>query len=51
MTNIDDLRSLTEDDVTDALKGAYVGFPITSPAELLEAFQRLLDTKLGEEDS
>lgn len=44
----EDLRQTTEDDVNAALDGAYVSLPITTPAELLEAFNRILDVRLGE---
>lgn len=43
-----DLRQTTEDDVAEALKDAYVSLPIETTAQLLEAFQRILDVKLGE---
>lgn len=49
MTN-EALRQTTEDDVIAALEGAYVSLPIETPAELLEAFNRILDAKLGEAD-
>lgn len=50
MIKTEALRTTTEDDVIAALEGAYVGLPITTPAELLEAFNRILDAKLGEVD-
>ncbi len=37
------LRTITEDDITAALADAYVGLPITSAAEALELFNRVLD--------
>jgi len=48
MSTAESLRQTNEDDVTEALKGAYVSLPLTTAAEVLEAFNLLLDAKLGE---
>lgn len=48
MTELETLRTATEDDVTAALDGAYVSLPITTPAQLLEAFNLVIDQMLGE---
>jgi len=37
------VRSATEEDVEVALKDACVSFPITSPHELIEAYNLILD--------
>lgn len=47
---IGELRDTTEDHVIAALDDAYVKFPIKTPAELLEAFNLILDVRLGEVD-
>ena len=47
MDTIDNLRTATEDDVNEALEGAYVKLPIENTADLLEAYNRILDLKLG----
>lgn len=47
MDTIDHLRAATEDDVREALDGAYVTLPIENAADLLEAYNRILDLKLG----
>lgn len=44
----ENLRQTTEADVAEALKDAYVSLPITDTAALLEAFNRILDVRLGE---
>ena len=49
MTTTETLRQTTEDDVTEALKGAYVSLPLTTAAEVLEAFNLILDAKMGED--
>lgn len=48
MTELETLRSASEDDVIAALTDAHVGLPITTPAALLEAFNLIIDIKLGE---
>lgn len=42
------LRFINEDDITSALDGSYVQLPLTTPAQVLEAVQRLIDLKCGE---
>lgn len=42
------LRRLTEDDVIRALDGAYVTLPLTDPAAVVEAVQRIVDLLYGE---
>ncbi|RZI61361.1 MAG: hypothetical protein EOP94_00735 [Zymomonas sp.] len=37
------VRSATQEDVEVALKDACVTFPITNPADLIEAYNRILD--------
>lgn len=44
------LRAATEDDVSRALEGAYIAPPLTTPAEMLELFNRMLDVMAGERD-
>ena len=44
------LRKATEDDVLKALDGAYIEPPLSKPDELLEFFNRMLDTLAGEDD-
>ena len=46
--NIDQLRAATEDTVALALDRAYVALPLTTPAEALEFFNRMLDVLTGE---
>ncbi|EJL23694.1 hypothetical protein [Novosphingobium sp. AP12] len=48
MTELESLRCATEDEVIAALEGAYVSLPITTPAALLEAFNLIIDQKLGQ---
>lgn len=48
MTPIEHLRQTTEDDVAEALKSAYVQLPIEDTAALLEAFNLIIDHKLGD---
>lgn len=48
MTNLEALRTATEDDVTRALDGSYVSLPITNQAAALEFFNRMVDVMLGE---
>lgn len=45
-------RYATEEDVTEALaqEGLYVRLPITTAADLTEAFNRILDHLQGEQD-
>lgn len=43
----ENLRQITEDDVAEALKGAYISLPLTDTAQVLEAFNLILDMKLG----
>lgn len=47
MDTIDHLRTATEDDVVKAMVGAGVEFPLQNPADLLEAYNRILDLMLG----
>lgn len=48
MTDLETLRTATEHDVARALDGAYVSLPLTDAAQVLEAFNRILDLKLGQ---
>jgi hypothetical protein len=48
MTELERLRSASEDDVLAAIEDAYVSLPITTPAQLLEAFNLVIDQMLGE---
>lgn len=48
---LDRLRNATEDDVIAALDGAYVAFPLTDPAQVLETLQKLIDHLCGEVES
>jgi len=45
------LRDSTEDDVALALDRAMIDLPLTTPAELLELFNRMLDVRTGEDDA
>lgn len=47
---IEALRAATEDDVAEALHGAWVKLPITTPAQGLELFNAVLDVLTGERD-
>lgn len=48
MTDIERLRTASEDDVERALEGAYVSLPLTDRAAALEFFNLMLDTMLGQ---
>ncbi|TDW65396.1 hypothetical protein EDF57_103580 [Novosphingobium sp. PhB55] len=48
MTEIERLRMATEDDVQRALEGASFGAWPQDPAALLEFFNLMLDTKIGQ---
>lgn len=45
------LRSADEDDAIAALVNAYVALPLTTPAELIEAYNLILDRKLPATES
>ncbi len=45
--SLDRIRDATEDDVTASLLGATVALPLITPAEVLEAVQRLVDHLYG----
>ncbi|WP_232493351.1 hypothetical protein [Novosphingobium kaempferiae] len=47
MDIIDDLRAATEGDVSEALERADTRLPIESVVDLLEAYNRILDQRLG----
>lgn len=47
MDTIDHLRTATEVDVIKALEVADVALPITTPTDLVEAYNRVLDQMLG----
>lgn len=49
--DLETLRAATEDDVEFALTDAYVSLPIATPADLLEAFNCMLDHLTGERDA
>lgn len=42
------LRSMTEHDVLQALDGAYITLPVTTPVEAVELLNILLDHATGE---
>lgn len=46
--SLDRIRDATEDDVTASLEGAYVSLPLTTPTEVLQAVQRLVDHLYGD---
>ena len=45
---IERLRMATEEDIQEALDGAYVALPITTHVEALELFNCVLDVMTGE---
>jgi ribosomal protein L16/L10AE len=47
MDIIDNLRAATENDVNEALEKAATKLPIESVVDLLEAYNRILDQRLG----
>lgn len=47
MDIIDNLRATTENDVTEALERADTKLPVESVVDLLEAYNSILDQRLG----
>jgi hypothetical protein len=44
------LRAATENEVNQALEGADIALPISTPYEAIELFNRIIDVVTGERD-